>query len=93
MNLPFRIISTIEQQSSTSVVYNVKVVANFSHKLFATNVEFRIPVPPNTARCKVNATSGRAKTHPESRSLVWKIRRFPGTPPPCAACCAPHRPR
>lgn len=78
INLPFRIIPVIEEREKTSVAMNIKAIANFSEKLFATNVVITIPTPPNTARCKLNVGAGRAKYEPERQAIVWRIRRFPG---------------
>ena len=78
VNLPFRLIPVVEERGKTRVAYNIKMVANFSPQLFATNVVFTIPTPPNTARCTINVGTGRAKFEPEKRAIVWRVRRFPG---------------
>lgn len=78
VNLPFRVIPVIEEQGKTRVVMNIKAIANFSSQLFATNVSFKIPVPPNTARVRVTVGMGSAKYAPELNAIVWKVRRFPG---------------
>lgn len=78
VNLPFRVIPVIEEQGKTRVVVNVKAIANFSSQLFATNVVFKIPAPPNTARVNVTVGMGRAKYEPEQNAIVWRVRRFPG---------------
>jgi len=78
VNLPFRVIPVIEEQGKTRVVMNIKAIANFSAQLFATNVAFKIPVPPNTARCNITVGTGRAKYEPEQNAIVWRVRRFPG---------------
>jgi AP-2 complex subunit mu-1 len=78
VNLPFRIIPVIEEQGKTRVVMNIKAIANFSSQLFASNVALKIPVPNNTARCKITVGIGSASYKPEVNAIVWKIRRFPG---------------
>lgn len=78
VNLPFRIIPVIEEQGKTRVVVNIKAIANFSSQLFATNVVFKIPAPPNTATTNLIAGVGTAKYVPEHNAIVWKVRRFPG---------------
>jgi AP-2 complex subunit mu-1 len=78
VNLPFRIIPVIEEQGKTRVVMNVKAIANFSSQLFATNVAIAIPVPPNTANCRIVVGIGRAKYEPERNAVVWRVKRFPG---------------
>jgi AP-2 complex subunit mu-1 len=72
------VIPVIEEQGKTRVVMNIKAIANFPSQLFATNVSFKIPVPPNTARCRLVTGMGSAKYVPEHNSLVWRVRRFPG---------------
>jgi len=78
VNLPFRLIPAIQEEGDTRVTANLKAIANFSAKLFATNVVIKVPTPPNTARCKINAPNGRAKYEPEQRAIVWRVRRFTG---------------
>lgn len=49
INIPFRILPNYEENSSTSLSVNVKLIANFSKQVSSQNVELKIPVPPNTA--------------------------------------------
>ncbi|KAL8493311.1 hypothetical protein ACS0TY_024504 [Phlomoides rotata] len=44
----------------------------------ATNVEINLPVPPNATKPNVRTSMGSASYAPESDSLVWKIKSFPG---------------
>jgi AP-2 complex subunit mu-1 len=78
VNLPFRIIPVIEENGKTRVVVNIKAIANFSSQLFASNVAISIPVPPNTATCRIDVGIGRAKYEPEKNAVVWRVKRFPG---------------
>lgn len=79
INVPFRIIPVIqEEQNQTKVFINLKVIAKFSEKLFATHVIIKIPVPKNTAKAKIKNSSGRAKYEPEQQSIIWRVKRFPG---------------
>ena len=64
VNLPFRLVPAIQEEGKTRISVNLKVIANFSPKLFATNVVVKIPTPNNTARCKINVGQGRAKYEP-----------------------------
>jgi len=57
---------------------NLKVIANFSEKLFATHVVIKIPVPKNTSKAKIKNSFGRAKYEPEQNAIVWRIKKFPG---------------
>ena len=78
IKLPFRVIPVVEEQGQTKVLINLKVIANFSTKLFANKVNFTLPVPPNTARCNIKATAGKAVYEASKRAVVWRIRKFPG---------------
>eukprot|EP00611_Tribonema_gayanum_P025331 TRINITY_DN5740_c0_g1_i1.p2 TRINITY_DN5740_c0_g1~~TRINITY_DN5740_c0_g1_i1.p2 ORF type:complete len:440 (-),score=189.16 TRINITY_DN5740_c0_g1_i1:133-1452(-) len=78
VNLPFRIVPAVQEEGRTRVTINLKCSAQFSYKLFAENVVIKVPVPNNTARCRVKVTSGRAKYEPEQRAIVWRIKRFAG---------------
>jgi len=79
INLPFRIIPAVQEEANqTKVSINLKVIANFSDKLFATHVVIRIPVPKNTAKAKIKNSFGRAKYEPEQQAIVWRVKRFPG---------------
>jgi AP-2 complex subunit mu-1 len=78
VNLPFRILPNIQEEGETRVTVNVKVCANFSAKLFATNVVVKIPAPPNTARARIIKPTGTAKWEAAEGAIVWRIRRFPG---------------
>jgi AP-2 complex subunit mu-1 len=78
INLPFRILAAIQEDGQTRVTINVKCTANFSEKLFASAVVIKIPVPPNTARCKIQTTLGRAKYVPEDCAIVFRLKRFQG---------------
>ena len=78
VQLPFRIIPIVEERGGASAVFNIKAISNFNKDLIASNIVFKIPVPPNTARCKIRVTSGSAKYEPENCAIVWRMRSFPG---------------
>jgi len=78
VNLPFKVIPVINEHGTTRVEYELKVKGNFSSKLFATNVQLKIPTPKNTAKAKMTVTAGKAKYHPELSCIIWKIKKFPG---------------
>lgn len=44
----------------------------------ATNVEIELPVPPDSTNPNVRTSMGSASYAPESDSLIWKIKSFPG---------------
>jgi AP-2 complex subunit mu-1 len=56
----------------------LKVIANFSDKLFATHVVIKIPVPENTVKAKIKTSLGRAKYEPEQQAIMWRVKCFPG---------------
>ena len=78
INLPFRVLPVVEEKGKTRVLYNLKAASNFSPKLYASNVVFKIPCPPTTARANVTVSVGRAKYEPAQGAILWRIRRFPG---------------
>lgn len=79
INLPFRIIPAVQEEpGQTRVSINLKIIANFSDKLFATHVVIKVPVPKNTAKAKIRNSFGRAKYEPEQQAIVWRVKRFPG---------------
>mmetsp|Transcript_15315 Transcript_15315/g.30509 ORF Transcript_15315/g.30509 Transcript_15315/m.30509 type:complete len:426 (-) Transcript_15315:451-1728(-) len=78
INQPFRIMPVVQEEGHTRVSINLKVVANFSDKLYATHVIMKIPVPKNTARSKIKVSYGRAKYEPEQQSIVWRVKKFAG---------------
>lgn len=78
INLPFKIIPSIQEEGKTRVTINLKISAAFNDRLQATNVVIKVPTPRNTARCKLNATTGKAKYEPEQHAVVWRIRQFTG---------------
>jgi len=79
INLPFKIIPAIKEAAGqTKVSINLRVLANFDEKLFATHVVIKVPVPKNTAKTKIKTSFGRAKYEPENHAIVWRVKRFPG---------------
>jgi len=60
------------------VSIDLKVLANFDDKLFATHVVIKVPVPKNTAKTKIKTSFGRARYEPENHAIVWRVKRFPG---------------
>jgi AP-2 complex subunit mu-1 len=78
INLPFRIIPAVQEEGTTKVTINLKIIANFSDKLFASSVVIKIPVPPNTANCKINTAQGRAKYEPEQCAIIYRLKRVQG---------------
>lgn len=78
VNLPFKVHPIVREIGTTKVEYSVAIKANYSSKLFATNVVIRIPTPLNTASTTERTSQGRAKYEPEHNNIVWKIARFSG---------------
>lgn len=78
VNLPFKVHPIVREVGTTKVEYSVAIKANYSSKLFATNVVVRIPTPLNTASTTERTSQGRAKYEPEHNNIVWKIARFSG---------------
>ena len=78
INLPFKVIPAISEEGLTGVSISLKVVGNFSDKLFATSVVVKVPVPSNTARCDIKCSSGRAKYEPDQGCIIFRLKRFQG---------------
>lgn len=76
---PFRLLSPIVREvGKTRIEVQVTIKSVFHEKLYGKNVIVKIPVPKNTAKCKVHAAAGKAKHKGEESAIVWTIRRFPG---------------
>lgn len=77
ISLPFRIHHNI-QETSERIDVHLTVKSTFAREAFATGFKVRVPVPKNTAVCKVRVGTGRARYLPESSCVLWKVWRFPG---------------
>lgn len=76
---PFRVVSPIVREiGKTRLEVQITVKSVFNERLYGKNVVVKIPVPKNTAKCKMSVTSGSAKYKPELNSIVWSIKKFPG---------------
>jgi len=78
IHCPFQVVPAVQEEGRSRVSITVKVMGKFGQKLYATNVVIKIPVPPNTAKCKIHCAVGRARYEPEQRAIVWRTRRFTG---------------
>jgi len=78
IEIPFTITPIIKEQSKTRLELKIAVKSNFKREIFGTTVKVIIPLPKNTALCKIFVQTGRAKYTPEVDAIVWKIKRFPG---------------
>lgn len=67
INLPFKIVPVVQEfPDQNRVEYSVKIKAIFERTNFASNVVAKIPVPQNTASCKIySAGAGKAKYEPD----------------------------
>jgi AP-2 complex subunit mu-1 len=72
IHLPFRVHPIITEHSRTRVSYEIAIKANFSPKLYATDVLVRIPTPLNTAEGKWRCTHGKAKWERSENVVEWK---------------------
>jgi len=78
IEIPFHVTPIVKEHSKTRLEVKVAVKSNFKREMFGTSVKVIIPLPKNTAVCKIYSQSGKAKYTPEVDAIVWKIRRFPG---------------
>eukprot|EP00298_Acanthocystis_sp_HF-20_P013364 c20312_g1_i1.p1 GENE.c20312_g1_i1~~c20312_g1_i1.p1 ORF type:complete len:435 (+),score=134.89 c20312_g1_i1:61-1365(+) len=75
---PFRVKPIIRELGRTRIEVDIKVKSFFPARLSAQNVTISIPMPKNTALCRITTSSGKAKYKAEAGAIVWKMRRFPG---------------
>jgi len=78
VEIPFTVTPIVKEHSKTRLEVKIAVKSNFKREMFGTGVKVKIPLPKNTATCKIYTQSGKAKYTPEVDAIVWKIRRFPG---------------
>jgi len=79
IRIPFEVTAQVEEMGRNRVEYHVKVKANYSHKVNATEVVINIPCPTNTSSAKIEkCASGKAKYNPGSHCIVWRIKKFTG---------------
>jgi len=78
VEVPFTVTPIVKEHSRTRLEVKVAVKSNFKRDQFGTQVKVKIPLPKNTALCKVFCQSGKGKYSPEDNAIVWKIKRFPG---------------
>lgn len=78
VNLPFKVLPMVKEIGRSRVEASVTVKSCYDAKLFGLSVVVKIPMPKNTATCKVVCTNGRAKYIPDQEAIVWRIKRFPG---------------
>lgn len=80
INLPFKIVPVVQEfPEQNRVEYSVKIKAIFERTNFASNVVAKIPVPPNTASCRIySAGAGKAKYEPDQSAIMWRIKKFQG---------------
>jgi AP-2 complex subunit mu-1 len=76
---PFKLLSPIVREiGKTKLEVDVTIKSVFNARLFGKNVQIKIPLPKNTAKCKISCTAGSAKYKPEFNGIIWIIKRFPG---------------
>eukprot|EP01099_Mayorella_cantabrigiensis_P001239 TRINITY_DN1526_c0_g1_i1.p1 TRINITY_DN1526_c0_g1~~TRINITY_DN1526_c0_g1_i1.p1 ORF type:complete len:464 (-),score=94.17 TRINITY_DN1526_c0_g1_i1:78-1469(-) len=78
INLPFKVLSHLNEIGRSRVEIKVTVKSEFSPKNIGNDVIITIPTPKNTATTKVTVTAGRAKYTPAEEAILWKVKRFPG---------------
>jgi AP-2 complex subunit mu-1 len=78
INEPFRVMQNLKEVGHTRIEAHLTIMSTFSRELQANNIKILLPVPKNTAVCKVSVATGRARYLPEAAGVLWKIKRFPG---------------
>jgi len=78
-NLPFTIISHVNEIGRARIEVEITVTSTFNPKLAGLHVKIKIPTPKNTAVCKtILKGAGKARYNSEVGGILWQIRRFPG---------------
>ncbi|PAA93013.1 hypothetical protein BOX15_Mlig016382g1, partial [Macrostomum lignano] len=67
-----------ERHAHSRVEYMIKAKSQFKRRSTANNVDIIIPVPADVDSPKFKTTVGSCRYQPESSSLVWSIKAFPG---------------
>ena len=70
--------SVIERHAHSRVEIMVKAKSQFKRRSTANNVEIIVPVPNDADSPKFKTTIGHCKYAPESSSIIWTIKSFPG---------------
>jgi AP-2 complex subunit mu-1 len=78
IEIPFQIVPIVKEISKTRMEVKVSISSIFKKDMNGEDVKMLIPLPKNTATCKIFAQTGRAKYSPEVDGILWKIKRFPG---------------
>jgi len=78
ITIPFKVLPMIKEVGRSRVEASITVKSCFDSKLFGLSVVVKVPLPRNTATCKLMCTNGKAKYIPEQDAIIWRIRRFPG---------------
>jgi len=78
ISAPFRVLPNITMHGRNRMTANLALRALFPYNLFASAVVVKIPVPHNTAVCKIAVAIGRAKYNASESAIIWKIRKLQG---------------
>jgi len=78
IEIPFHLTPIVKEHSKTRLEVKVAIKSNFKREMFGTGIKVKIPLPKNTATCKIYTQTGKAKYTPEVDAIIWKIKRFPG---------------
>jgi AP-1 complex subunit mu len=70
--------SVIERHEHSRIEFMVKAKTQFKRQSIATFVEILIPVPCDVDSPRFKTTAGTVKYQPESNSMLWTIKQFPG---------------
>uniref|UniRef100_A0A1I8IXS2 FYVE-type domain-containing protein n=1 Tax=Macrostomum lignano TaxID=282301 RepID=A0A1I8IXS2_9PLAT len=70
--------SVVERHVHSRVEYMVKAKSQFKRRSTANNVDIIVPVPQDVDSPKFKTTAGSCRYEPETNSVVWSIKSFPG---------------
>lgn len=76
IEVPFTISPMVKEISKTRLEIKCAVKSNYSKEQQGAKIRVKIPVPKNTAICKVRCQVGKAKYYPEEGQIIWKYFFF-----------------
>eukprot|EP00917_Polyrhabdina_sp_WS-2016_P030013 GHVP01063941.1.p1 GENE.GHVP01063941.1~~GHVP01063941.1.p1 ORF type:complete len:416 (-),score=52.18 GHVP01063941.1:718-1965(-) len=79
IQLPFRLLPSVQERARTKIDVSVKIRATFGKGRWAKAVVIRIPCPKITSKVNIRSVgTGKAKYEGHTSEIVWRIKKFPG---------------
>ncbi|CCE66224.1 hypothetical protein TPHA_0P00660 [Tetrapisispora phaffii CBS 4417] len=79
LNIPFKVTPRVSISSSRcSMRYKIILKSLFPTSLSAADAMLKIPLPPGTVDCKINASSGKCNFSTSDNCAIWKFNKYKG---------------